>query len=108
MCTKSFAVGAPSNGCIEGEMAVTAEDKLKVATNSYELLTRKYGIPEEDIIFDDALLYAVEVHQRNTKDDQGADKTSFTDLIIKQEITEDDNSEKNINFLINQIHSEIF
>ncbi len=39
-------------GCIEGEMAVTAEDKLKVATNSYELLTKKYGIPEEDIIFD--------------------------------------------------------
>ena len=33
-------------------MAVTAEEKLKVATNSYELLTKKYGIPEEDIIFD--------------------------------------------------------
>ena len=39
-------------GCIEGEMAVTAEDKLKVAINSYELLTKKYGIPEEDIIYD--------------------------------------------------------
>ena len=64
---------------------------------------------KEDIIFDDALLYAVEVHQRNTKDDQGADKTSFTDLIIKQEITEDDNSEKNINFLrsFNTIYSKL-
>lgn len=39
-------------GCIEGEMAVTAEDKLKVAVNSYELLTKKYGIAEEDIMFD--------------------------------------------------------
>lgn len=39
-------------GCIEGEMAVTAADKLKVAKNSYELLTKKYGIPEEDIMFD--------------------------------------------------------
>ncbi len=39
-------------GCIEGEMAVTAEDKLRVATNSYDLLTKKYGIDETDIIFD--------------------------------------------------------
>eukprot|EP01047_Picozoa_sp_COSAG01_P090394 COSAG01_NODE_22252_length_864_cov_1.304575_2_plen_54_part_01 len=33
-------------------MAVTAADKLKVATNAYNLLTQKYGIPETDIIFD--------------------------------------------------------
>ena len=39
-------------GCIEGEMAVTAEAKLDVATHSYDLLTKKYGIPEEDIMFD--------------------------------------------------------
>lgn len=39
-------------GCIQNEMAVTADQKLKVATASYELLTQKYGIPEEDIIFD--------------------------------------------------------
>ena len=39
-------------GCIEGEMAVTAEDKLKVAIHSYDLLTQKYGIAQEDIIFD--------------------------------------------------------
>ncbi len=39
-------------GCIEGEMAVTATDKLKVATHSYDLLTQKYGIAEEDIMFD--------------------------------------------------------
>ena len=39
-------------GCIEGEMAVTAKDKLKVAINSFNLLTKKYGIQEEDIMFD--------------------------------------------------------
>lgn len=39
-------------GCIEGEMAVTAEDKLKVADNSYKLLTEKYGIADEDIYWD--------------------------------------------------------
>ncbi|MBT5953262.1 methionine synthase [bacterium] len=39
-------------GCIHGEMAVTAEEKLQYATDSYELLTKKYGILEEDIIFD--------------------------------------------------------
>lgn len=39
-------------GCIEGEMAVTAQAKLDVATHSYDLLTQKYGISEEDIIFD--------------------------------------------------------
>ncbi len=39
-------------GCIQNEMAVTAEQKLSVATASYDLLTQKYGIPEEDIIFD--------------------------------------------------------
>ncbi len=39
-------------GCIEGEMAVSAEDKLRVAIHSHDLLTTKYGISEEDIIFD--------------------------------------------------------
>lgn len=39
-------------GCIMGEMAVTAKDKLRVAEASHALLTEKYGIPEEDIIFD--------------------------------------------------------
>ena len=39
-------------GCIEGEMAVTAEEKLRVADNSYKLLTEKYGIPDEDIYWD--------------------------------------------------------
>ncbi|MBG90583.1 MAG: methionine synthase [Actinobacteria bacterium] len=39
-------------GCIEGEMAVSAEEKLRVAKVSYDLLTQKYQIPEEDIIFD--------------------------------------------------------
>ena len=28
-------------GCIEGEMAVTAEDKLKVATHSYDFINQK-------------------------------------------------------------------
>ena len=33
-------------------MAVSVEKKLKVARRSYELLTKKYGIDERDIIFD--------------------------------------------------------
>ncbi|SDW75298.1 methionine synthase (B12-dependent) [Marininema mesophilum] len=33
-------------------MAVTAERKLEVARRSYDLLVHKYGIPEQDIIFD--------------------------------------------------------
>ncbi len=43
-------------GCIDEDpvqgMAVTAERKLAIARRSHELLTRKYGVPEEDIIFD--------------------------------------------------------
>ena len=39
-------------GCIRGEMAVEPEDKLDVAIESHRILTEKYGIPEEDIIFD--------------------------------------------------------
>ncbi|RAP33235.1 methionine synthase [Candidatus Marinamargulisbacteria bacterium SCGC AG-410-N11] len=39
-------------GCIRGEMAVTAKDKLDVALESYDLLTNKYGIEPEDIYFD--------------------------------------------------------
>jgi len=33
-------------------MAVTRQRKLEVARRSYELLTEKYGVPPEDIIFD--------------------------------------------------------
>ncbi|SFS31354.1 methionine synthase [Marininema halotolerans] len=33
-------------------MAVTAQRKLEVAIRSYDLLVHKYGIPEQDIIFD--------------------------------------------------------
>ena len=43
-------------GCIdedrEAGMAVTRERKLEVARRSHDLLTRKYGVPPEDIIFD--------------------------------------------------------
>lgn len=39
-------------GCIRGEMAVEPEDKLDIALESHRLITEKYGIPEEDIIFD--------------------------------------------------------
>jgi 5-methyltetrahydrofolate--homocysteine methyltransferase len=35
-----------------GGMAVTREKKLSVARRSFELLTTKYGVPAEDIIFD--------------------------------------------------------
>ena len=36
----------------EQGMGVTRERKLEIATRSYELLTKKYGFPEEDIYFD--------------------------------------------------------
>ncbi len=40
-------------GLIDEEgMAVSLEKKVKVAKRSYELLTKKYGIDERDIIFD--------------------------------------------------------
>ena len=43
-------------GCIddnpEQAQAVTRERKLEVAQRSYQLLTEKYGVPPEDIIFD--------------------------------------------------------
>jgi 5-methyltetrahydrofolate--homocysteine methyltransferase len=40
-------------GCIdERGQAISATDKLAVARRSHELLTGKYGIPEEDLYFD--------------------------------------------------------
>ncbi|MBI3795369.1 MAG: methionine synthase [Deltaproteobacteria bacterium] len=43
-------------GCIDEDpvqgMAVTHKRKLEVARRSYELLTQKYGVPAEDLIFD--------------------------------------------------------
>src|SRR5206468_632326 len=43
-------------GCIDEDkargMAVTRERKLQIAERSYRLLTEKYGVAEEDIIFD--------------------------------------------------------
>jgi 5-methyltetrahydrofolate--homocysteine methyltransferase len=43
-------------GCIDDDpeqaQAITRERKLEVAQRSYDLLTTKYGIPGEDIIFD--------------------------------------------------------
>ncbi|MBW3583362.1 MAG: methionine synthase [Euryarchaeota archaeon] len=45
--------GALIVGCIdETGMAVTRERKLEVAERSFRLLTEKYGIPPQDIIFD--------------------------------------------------------
>jgi 5-methyltetrahydrofolate--homocysteine methyltransferase len=39
-------------GCIDEEMAVTAQEKLAVAKKAHAIITQDYGIPEEDIIFD--------------------------------------------------------
>ena len=43
-------------GCIDDDpqqaQAVTKERKLEVALRSHQILTEKYGVPEEDIIFD--------------------------------------------------------
>jgi 5-methyltetrahydrofolate--homocysteine methyltransferase len=49
-------------GCIDEDkargMAVTRERKLAIAERSHRLLTEKYGVPEEDIVFD-ALVFPV-------------------------------------------------
>ena len=43
-------------GCIDDDkeqaQAITKERKLEVALRSHKLLTEKYGVPEEDIMFD--------------------------------------------------------
>jgi len=43
-------------GCIDDDkqqaQAITSERKLEIALRSHQLLTGKYGIPEEDLIFD--------------------------------------------------------
>ena len=43
-------------GCIDDDkeqaQAITRERKLEIAIRSHKLLTEKYGIPEEDLIFD--------------------------------------------------------
>ena len=43
-------------GCIDDDkeqaQAITKERKLEVALRSHQLLTEKYGVPEQDIIFD--------------------------------------------------------
>ncbi len=43
-------------GCIDDDpnqaQAITRERKLEIARRSHQLLTGKYGVPEEDIIFD--------------------------------------------------------
>jgi 5-methyltetrahydrofolate--homocysteine methyltransferase len=43
-------------GCIDEDkqqaQAVTRERKLEIAVRSHKILTEKYGVPEEDIIFD--------------------------------------------------------
>ncbi len=43
-------------GCIDEDpvqgMAVTRKRKVEVAKRTYDLLTRKYGVPAEDLIFD--------------------------------------------------------
>ncbi|HLE97007.1 MAG TPA: homocysteine S-methyltransferase family protein, partial [Candidatus Thermoplasmatota archaeon] len=57
VCPLARAYGAALVvGCIDEDkaqgMAVTRERKLAVAERSYRLLTEKYGIPPEDIVFD--------------------------------------------------------
>ena len=55
-------------GCIDEDkqqaQAITRERKLQIAQRSYELLTAKYGVPPEDIIFD-ALVFPVGTGDRN-------------------------------------------
>ena len=64
-------------------MAVTREKKLEVAKRSYELLTQKWGIAPEDIIFD-PLMFPV-----GTGDEQyigAAEETIEGIRLIKQEL----------------------
>ena len=64
-------------------MAVTREKKLQVAKRSYELLTQKWGIAPEDIIFD-PLMFPV-----GTGDEQyigAAEETIEGIRLIKQEL----------------------
>ncbi len=52
---RSFGAGLVV-GCIDDDkeqaQAITRERKLEIAQRSYDLLTQKYGVPPEDIIFD--------------------------------------------------------
>jgi 5-methyltetrahydrofolate--homocysteine methyltransferase len=54
--------GAVIVGCIDEDkqqgMAVSRQRKLAIAERSYDLLTRKYGVPARDLIFD-ALVFPV-------------------------------------------------
>jgi 5-methyltetrahydrofolate--homocysteine methyltransferase len=55
-------------GCIDDDkqqaQAITRERKLAIAQRSYELLTKKYGVPAENIIFD-ALVFPVGTGDKN-------------------------------------------
>jgi 5-methyltetrahydrofolate--homocysteine methyltransferase len=55
-------------GCIDEDkqqaQAISRERKLQIAQRSYELLTEKYGVPPEDIIFD-ALVFPVGTGDKN-------------------------------------------
>ncbi len=66
-------------GCIDDDkqqaQAITRERKLQIAQRSFELLTGKYGVEPEDIIFD-ALVFPgrhrrQELHRRRRRDDRG-------------------------------------
>ncbi len=65
-------------------MAVTREKKLEVAKRSYELLTEKWGLAPEDIIFD-PLMFPV-----GTGDEQyigAAEETIEGIRLIKEKLT---------------------
>jgi len=55
-------------GCIDDDkqqaQAITRERKLAIAERSYDLLTRKYGVPPEDVFFD-ALVFPVGTGDKN-------------------------------------------
>ncbi|MFN8624835.1 MAG: methionine synthase [Candidatus Binatia bacterium] len=55
-------------GCIDDDkhqaQAITRQRKLQIARRAYELLTTRYGVPPEDVIFD-ALVFPVGTGDRN-------------------------------------------
>lgn len=73
-------------GCIDEDpedgMAVTRERKLEIAQRSYDLLTKKYGVPERDIIFDPLVFPVGTGDEKYTK--SGAETVEGVRLITEK------------------------
>jgi 5-methyltetrahydrofolate--homocysteine methyltransferase len=59
----ALVVGCIDDNAVQAQ-AISRERKLQVARRSYDLLTQKYGVPPEDLIFD-ALVFPVGTGDKN-------------------------------------------